>query len=242
MASLPPLPAFCTVVGTHGVREATGTQVVTVRGTTVRLVDGRPRRVLTEKRRRVLRYGWVAVPDCVSQDYAGPASFPTYDNSSPFDGYGPLGDCEVAAMADLIQLRTGVTYTAASLEQAYLEMSPQNAGLSDVQLFGWWSSWDNGQQLLGETAVGTDPASIAQAVEATGQILVDVQTPGSFTATMENGVPVAFGPSPGGTHTLVVTGLTPTGPVVVTWGVALAVSWATFESWAPFAAWEVTLG
>jgi hypothetical protein len=172
-----------------------------------------------------------AGPDC---DY-GPIdnTYPDYDNV----GVDGINDCTFASAADWEQIVHGLDPDPAEIENEFHEAGGSDQeGITALAFFTYWSQQGiNGVHLTGVNDYSTDQADVESEVRADGAVLAAFTFNGTQT----------FGPyvPQAGSHMAVVDGFTPAGPLIVTWGQTLQVSWDDWNASA-IAMWGVgtTLG
>lgn len=166
-------------------------------------------------------------PDCLLPTSG--ETFPTYNNI----GTSPIADCTFAAAADWEQIVRHVTPDPALIiAQFEAAGGDDERGLSLGAYFGYWQTRGIGGIVAQSfTTVPLDKASLESAVRARTAVLAGFQ--------FRDGD--VFGPYTlsGGAHMTVVDGFTPTGPLVVTWGQTLQITWAQWDARA-FGAWSVS--
>jgi hypothetical protein len=160
---------------------------------------------------------------------------PIYDR---YDDYGNVpptneGDCTFAAVADWEQIVLGLHPDPTLIRQQFAEAGgTADAGLSAGALVEYWQrNGINGVPLVGLHAVASDQASVETAVRTDKALLVGFSFNKGDT----------FGPytmSAGG-HAAVVDGFTPKGPLVLTWGRTLQLTWKQWSADVSFV-WSVS--
>jgi hypothetical protein len=156
-------------------------------------------------------------PDC----FYGPiySTYPTYGNVAP-DG---IGDCTFAAAANWEQIVHGATPDPAVIVAEFGAAGGTAAGgLARNTFFNYWIQ----QGIAGIRATGfnryfTDKTNVENGVRAYGAMLVELQFVAG-TGFAQYTIPAAS------SHMAVVDGFTPTGPLVVTWGQTVQMTW---EQW-----------
>jgi len=159
------------------------------------------------------------IDKCVTNStdcYPGPINekFQAYGNT-----FAGLGDCTFAAAADWEQLNLGVNPDAATIGAEFRDAGGSlTAGLSSQALFSYWKT----HGIAGVIAKNvkeyyTDQIDVQNGIRAYGELLAELRfVPGQN---------IAGNSQNGGGHMLVVDGFTPQGPVVVTWGTTLQMTW-----------------
>jgi hypothetical protein len=153
-------------------------------------------------------------PDC----YYGPlyASYPDYGNVAP----AGLGDCTFAAAADWEQIVHGASPDPTVIGYEFAAAGgTATGGLTAQALFTYWIQ----QGIAGIRATGfpryfTDQTNVENGVRSYGAMLVELQ----FVAGTGFGQYTIQDDS---RHMAVVDGFTPEGPLVVTWGQTLQLTW-----------------
>ena len=155
--------------------------------------------------------------------------FDAYANTGP----GAIEDCALAAAADWIEATYGVTPAPQAILASYWSAERgfhggKDAGLSTAQLFSYWRDVGiAGTTLTGDVAV---PLAEIGAYLARHHVLF-------ATAALPAGFPGGLGR--GGAHAWLVVGSSSSGPMLVTWGEEVQVSWADFDAWTT-GVWAVT--
>ena len=153
-------------------------------------------------------------PDC----YYGPlyASYPDYGNVAP----NGLGDCTFAAAADWEQIVHGASPDPAVIGYEFAAAGgTATGGLTAQALFNYWIQQGiAGIRATGFTRYFTDKTNVENGVRSYGAILVEFQ----FVAGTGFGQITIPNDS---RHMAVVDGFTPEGPLVVTWGQTLQLTW-----------------
>lgn len=159
----------------------------------------------------------IAGQDC---DYgAARETFKTWGNVPP----KALGDCTFAAAADWEQIVLGVhakpTVIASEFEQAG---GNNKEGLSEEALWRYWQTEGiAGVRLTGLYPYTTDRADVEEAVREYSAMIVEL----GFSSDHH----VAQYRVSGKLHDAVVDGFTPRGPLLVSWGRTLQMTW---QQWA----------
>jgi hypothetical protein len=156
-------------------------------------------------------------PEC---DYgAAYESFQTWDNVV---GPGALHDCTFAAAANWEQVVLGVHANPALIGSEFLQAGGTEEGLSQS---GLWTYWQRdgiaGVYITGVDGFNTSRIDVENGVLDYTAMIAELD----FTANDAVGEDAASG----GSHDIVVDGFTPAGPLVVSWGETLQMTW---EQWA----------
>ena len=166
-------------------------------------------------------------PGC---DY-GPigSTYQEYGNVGP----ATFGDCTFAAAADWEQIVAGAYPDPQLIENEFLAAGGTPDGGLSIE--GLWAYWQQ-QGIAGIVAAGvqsysTDQATVQNLVRSNGAVIAELQ----FGA----GGAVAQFAVPPGNHVLVVDGFTPVGPLVVSWGLTLQMTWQQWNAEA-IGVWTVT--
>ena len=151
-----------------------------------------------------------------SNCYPGPTyeTFPAYGNTD-----AALGDCTFAAAADWEQLNLGIHPDQTTIGYEFHEAGGSETNGLDVNTF--FSYWKNhgiaGVVAKKVSSYYTDQIDVENGIRDYGELLAELSfSPGQNIAGL---------PASGGKHMLVVDGFTPQGPVVVTWGTTLQMTW-----------------
>ena len=151
--------------------------------------------------------------DC---DY-GPiyASYNSYDNAPPQS----IGDCTFAAAATWEQIVLGVHASPAIVEQEFSAASGgTTSGISQAGLWSYWTASGIGGVLLtGLHSYFTDRTDVQAGVRRFGAMIVEFH--------FADGAQFAQYTVSAGYHDAVVDGFTPKGPLVVSWGQTLQLTW-----------------
>ena len=144
-------------------------------------------------------------------------TFPTYGNDSVVG----LQDCTFAAVANWEEIVLGITPGSTIIESEFAKANAQNFGLTNDQVFSYWHKSGIGQTYLkAALALPTDQVSLKSAINnpAIKAPIAELHlTIGQNFA----GVQVQSASY----HWVVVDGYTATGPLVVTWGQNLQMTW-----------------
>ena len=156
-------------------------------------------------------------PGC---DYgAADEEFETWGNSFP-EG---VDDCTFAAAADWEQIVLGWhPYPSVLAEEFAQAGGDRRAGLAQSALFSYWEHEGiAGSFLTGLESLPMSPADVRAGVRAHRALIVQL----SFRGPTRLGLYVVAG----GLHDAVVMGFTPRGPLIVTWGKTLQISWQIWK-------------
>jgi hypothetical protein len=157
-------------------------------------------------------------PDC----FYGPidATYPDYGNIAPTN----LGDCTFAAAAHWEQIVLGRHPDPTEIGYEFARAGGTlRGGLSLIALFGYWQRQGiAGVFLTGASSFRTDQATVESQVRGYGALIVGFQ----FVAN--DGVAQYIVQA--GTHVAVVDGFTPEGPLVVSWGHTLQMTWQQWNA------------
>jgi hypothetical protein len=178
-----------------------------------------------------------SLPNCFDNNPT--QTFPGYGNSS---SWGGTGDCVLAAAADWITLTKGIQVAPNEVARIWIVTghSQTLTGYNIPSFFDYWKKNPFAGFTLGSySKIGVDQNSIQQNVIAHKAIYVSLLIkpntalnlgPNAYSAPQKSAV----------SHAVVVDGFTPTGPVVVTWGQTLHITWATWNQFAADA-WVLTV-
>ncbi len=165
---------------------------------------------------RVALDGCTKGPEC---DY-GPVGtiFRRWGNVAPEN----IGDCTFAAAANWEQIVLGVHANEAVIGREFAEAGGSSrGGLSES---GLWSYWQKdgiaGVHLIELRSLPTDRAAVGQDVRDYTAMIVELH--------FDGGSLIGWRHTRAGLHDVVIDGLTPEGPLVVTWGETLQMTW---EQW-----------
>jgi hypothetical protein len=151
-------------------------------------------------------------------NYYGPlyASYPNYGNVAP-EG---LGDCTFAAAAHWEQIVHGASPDPTVIGYEFAAAGgTASGGLTAQALFSYWIQQGiAGIRATGFTRYFTDKTNVENGVRSYGAMLVEFQ----FVAGTGFGQYAIANTS---RHMAVVDGFTPEGPLVVTWGQTLQLTW-----------------
>ena len=157
-------------------------------------------------------------PDC----YYGPIyeTYADYGNTAPTN----LGDCTFAAAAHWEQIVFGRHPDPTEIGYEFARAGGTlRGGLSLVALFGYWQRQGiAGVFLTGLSSFRTDQATVQSKVRGYHALIVSFQ----FVA----GDGFAQYIVQAGTHVAVVDGFTPEGPLIVTWGQTLQMTWQQWNA------------
>ena len=157
------------------------------------------------------------------------AVYPSYGSGA----HGPCGDCTFAAAAHWEQIVLGKHPDPTLLGYEFAQAGGTlDSGLSVNDFLVYWLEHGiAGVPLLGLHAYPTDPATVETDVRAYTALLAQ------FTFTKGD----TFGPytPAAGSHTTVVDGFTPKGPLVVSWGQTIQLTWKQWKA-AVKALWGVS--
>ena len=157
--------------------------------------------------------------DCNRSDsdcYPGPTdeTFQAYRNT-----YAGLGDCTFAAAADWEQLNLGLHPDPTTIGFEFHDAGgSETGGLNVNTFFNYWKTHGIAGVIAKKVSpYYTDQIDVENGVRDYGELLAElVFSPGQNIAGYSQ---------TGGGHMLVVDGFTPEGPVVVTWGTTLQMTW-----------------
>ncbi len=151
-------------------------------------------------------------------DYgASSESFPSWGNVAP----EPLGDCAFAAVADWEQIVLQRQADPTLLGYEYAKAGGSENGLAQNALWSYWrSNGIAGVHLTALHSYTTTVADVENGVRDYRAMIAEL----SFEASW------GFGPytMPASLHDVVLDGFTPEGPLVVSWGETVQMTW---EQW-----------
>jgi hypothetical protein len=147
-------------------------------------------------------------------------SFPTYGNTYP-----GIADCTFAAAADWEQVVLEVEPEPALVVEEFYEAGGSfKRGLAQGALWEYWAEVGGIEtyRLVGKTRLAINRSNVENAVLAYRALIAELR--------LGPGWPVgSFRNAKAGYHDLLVDGFTPEGPLVVTWGRTIQMTW---EQWA----------
>lgn len=157
------------------------------------------------------------------------AVYPSYGSGA----HGPCGDCTFAAAAHWQQIVLGKQPDPTLIGYEFAQAGGTlDSGLSINRFLVYWlENGIAGVPLTGLHAYSTDPATVESDVRAYTALLAE------FTFTKGD----TFGPytPAAGNHLTVVDGFTPKGPLVVSWGQTIQLTWKQWKA-AVKAMWGVS--
>jgi hypothetical protein len=152
-------------------------------------------------------------PEC---DYgAAYESFPTWDNVV---GPGALHDCTFAAAANWEQIVLGVHANPTSIGNEFVQAGGTEGGLSQSALWAYWQQ-DGiaGIYITEVSSFNTSRIDVENGVRDHTAMIAEL----SFIISNDVGEDTASGEM----HDIVVDGFTPMGPLVVSWGETIQMTW-----------------
>jgi hypothetical protein len=159
-----------------------------------------------------------AGPHC----FYGPitTSYPTYGNTAP----ALLGDCTFAAAALWQQIVLGRHPDPTQIGYEFADAGGTEAGgLAQERLWSYWHTHGiAGSVLNGITSYTRSQADVENGVRDYTALIVELR--------FGQGWGFAQYTMPAGAHDVVVDGFTPVGPLVVSWGQTLQMTWAQWEA------------
>lgn len=168
-------------------------------------------------------------PDCVPGPFG--QRFPTYGNTAP----SLLGSCTFAAAANWLQVMKGMRPDPTQIGYEFGNAGGTAAGgLAQDRLFSYWQQHGiAGTRLNGLTKLPVTPDDARSGVRTHGALIVLL----SFAAGTGSGqhvIPTA------GLHDVLLVGFTPAGPLAISWGEVIQMTW---EQWAAEATgmWAVSV-
>jgi hypothetical protein len=158
-----------------------------------------------------------AGPHC--DDRLVSARYNTYGDLAP----ASVGDCTFAAAADWEHIALGKTPDPSEIRSEFAAAGGNAAGLSTAALWRYWSRQGiDGVVLSGLQSHQTNRADVESGVRASRAMLVELQ----FRAHDH----FAQYSVTAGEHLAVVDGFTPEGPLVVSWGQTLQITWQQWNA------------
>jgi hypothetical protein len=148
------------------------------------------------------------------------ATYPTYGNTAP----QVLGDCTFAAAANWEQIVLGLHPDPTVIGFEFADAGgTEHGGLPQNSLWTYWRQHGiAGVRLSGLSRFFTDQTDVENAVRSYGALVAELQF-------VQNTGFAQYTVAAGG-HDVVVDGFTPEGPLVVSWGQTLQMTWAQWNS------------
>lgn len=149
----------------------------------------------------------------------GNQSFSTYGNVYPT----ALGDCTFAAAANWEQLLFGAQPDPTQIGFEFSQAGGTVNGITMSQFFSYWQqSGIAGYYFHGAQSYYTDQTDVENGVIKYGALIAELQfIQGDYVGSESVSA---------GSHALVVDGYTPEGPIVVTWGQTIQMSWQQWNA------------
>jgi len=145
-------------------------------------------------------------------------AFNNYDNTVT-----KVADCTFAAAGDFIILREHVTPGVSTILADFIKAGGSNSGLSISNLDIYWKNDGiDGFHLSAASNVNLDQNSIESALRSNQLLYVEL----NFT----NNQMIGQFPVGSGGHAAVLDGFTPSGPLLVTWGTTVPITWAQWST------------
>ena len=167
---------------------------------------------------------------------AGPGvqSYPTYGNSAPIG----LGSCTFAAVANWQEIALGSHPDPALVYKQFTSAGGNaNLGLTTDQVFNYWRTFGvAGVFLTSASALPVDPINLQREIDDPHVRTVIA----SLNLSKNQNFAGTSNPNPS-YHWVVVSGYTPQGPLVVTWGQTLLMTWQQWNLEA-VTMWQITTG
>ena len=171
--------------------------------------------------------GQITVPETLRVQIKAPVDLGAGNTYSAYDNAGPsaIGDCSMAAAADWIETTFGTTPSDQEIVSDYWAAEGEfndgaDVGLTPDYLFDYWQADGIG----GTTLTGVDAISAADVKSELSERYVLLSQ-----VTLPSGYPLGDGE--GASHFWIVVGYSDYGPMVVTWGQEVQISWADFDDW-----------
>ena len=144
-------------------------------------------------------------------------TFSNYGNNS----VSGIQDCTFAAVANWEKIVIGITPDPTQIESEFAQTSSHNFGLTNDQVFSYWRASGIGQTYLKAAVVlRTDPFSLINAINDPA-----IKAPIAELHFINGQNFAGFQIQNGSYHWVVVDGYTSTGPLVVSWGQTLQMTW-----------------
>jgi hypothetical protein len=146
-------------------------------------------------------------------------NFPAYGNVAP----ATMPDCAMAAAADFIALTTGNTPNASEIGFDFAKAGGSGAGMTLRQLRNYWQNTGiSGTTLNSWVSIGSAPQIVKKALRSKSLLLVDM--------TFRSNTQIGNYQVSAASHAAVVDGFTPKGPLLVTWGTTIQMTWQQWNS------------
>lgn len=145
-------------------------------------------------------------------------TYQLFGNAAPVN----LGDCSFAAVADLEQIKYSIEPDPTLLGVQFTEAGGGESGLSQAKVWKFWEGEGGieGYRLVKHHSYKLESEDVRALVEQQQAVLVMLQfVKGDYLGTEE---------TEAGYHDAVVDGFTPAGPLLVTWGKTVQMTW---EQW-----------
>ncbi|MGA3354848.1 MAG: hypothetical protein ABSD85_16950 [Acidimicrobiales bacterium] len=155
-------------------------------------------------------------------DYGSGLSYSTYGNVGP----SAIDDCTMASVADWIETTLGTVPSDQDTIAAYWAAENEfnggdDVGLTTDELFSYWTDSEiDGTDLTADNPVSIDESDVETDLSDNYVLMASENLP--------DGDP--YGQSGGG-HMWIVVGYSDYGPMIVTWGQEIQISWSDFDSW-----------
>jgi hypothetical protein len=159
-----------------------------------------------------------AGPHC---DYgAAYERFATWGNVAPQS----LGDCTFAAAADWEQIVLGIHAHAAAIRSDFARAGgSERTGLTQTALWSYWQKDGiEGAYLAALHGYAAERTDVENAVRTFVALIVELNFTDDDQLAQYELLPLEL-------HDVIVDGFTPTGPLVVTWGQTLQMTWAQWD-------------
>lgn len=160
----------------------------------------------------------IAAAKAVTTDIVAPVDLAAGQSFQEY-GNGVYGDCTMAAAADYVQIATREPLDATTLVDEYFILDHRHdGGLSDSQLFGLWEHGGiGGTTLTGSSSLAVSRAAVEGYISTVRRpLLSDVDLPASWAG--------------GGGHAWLIVGFSAYGPMVLTWGDEIQLTWSAWQA------------
>src|SRR5665213_1963943 len=162
-------------------------------------------------------------PNPSANCYYGPIynTYQTYGNASP----AVLGDCTFAAAADWMQIELNTIPDGGLVGYDFAAAGGSATnGLPQQSLWNYWESYGiDGVYLTGLHSYLTDQADVQNGVVDYGAMIIELNfAAGTYFGNIQI--------SAAGLHDAVVDGFTPEGPLVVSWGMTIQMTWPQWNA------------
>ena len=164
----------------------------------------------------------------------GIQSYPTFGNMAPVG----LGSCTFAAVANWEEIALGLHADPVVVSKQFNAAGgTANLGLTTDQVFNYWRTFGvAGVFLQGATTIPVDPVNVQRSIDDTStRVLI-----ASLNLAKNQNFAGTTNPN-SSYHWVVVSGYTPQGPLVISWGRTLQMTWQQWNFEA-VTTWKIETG